>query len=251
VGFFSRRCPVDDRSRTWIEESVRWLRKEFGAGPLRAEVVLPTPEFFPGEYTGTQADVRAVVERVCGYAGVDPDLVELEFYGEDEENAMVRELGLTSEGRGAAGHYRVENGRTIIAIDQTLAHHPTQLVATIAHELGHVRLLGEERVDPDRRDHEPLTDLLTVYLGLGVFTANAAFEFHQDSRQQRTRRIGYLPEPMFGYGLACVAWLRHEPRPAWDTYLDTNPRVIMRKGLRYLEQTAEPGLLAPADDPYR
>lgn len=245
MGLFSRPCPVDERSRTWIEESVLWFRDEFGVGPLEADVVLPTPEFFPGNYSAAQDDVRAVLDRVCGYAGVDPTSVELEFYGCDEEHTMVRELGLTSSGTGVAGHYRVENGRTIVAIDQALARQPTRLVATIAHELGHARLLGEKRVSPDRRDHEPLTDLLTVYLGLGVFTANAAFDFHQDSRRTRTQRLGYLPEPMFGYGLACVAWLRGERAPAWSRHLDTNPRVIMRQGLRYLERVAEPGVLTP------
>jgi hypothetical protein len=56
-------------------------------------------------------------------------------------------------------------------------------VATVAHELGHARLLGEERVTGDRPDGEPLTDLATVYL-------------------------------------------------------DTNPRVYMKQGLRYLRRDA-------------
>jgi len=51
---------------------------------------------------------------------------------------------------------------------------------------------------------------------------------------------GYLTEPMFGYGLACHAWLRGEPRPAWARHLDTNPRVVMRSGLRYLARVAPP-----------
>ena len=36
----------------------------------------------------------------------------------------------------------------------------------------HVRLLGEQRIDPARADMEPLTDLVTVMFELGVFTAN-------------------------------------------------------------------------------
>jgi len=55
---------------------------------------------------------------------------------------------------------------------------------------------------------EPLTDLLTVFLGFGVFTANAAFriEQHQDGRSQgwSARRQGYLSEEEFGYALAVL-----------------------------------------------
>jgi hypothetical protein len=39
---------------------------------------------------------------------------------------------------------------------------PKALVATIAHELGHVLLLGDGRVATQQQDHEPLIYLLTV-----------------------------------------------------------------------------------------
>jgi hypothetical protein len=67
----------------------------------------------------------------------------------------------------------------------------------------------------DRKDGEPLTDLLTVYLGMGILTANACFDFANTAGYQfrriggwSTSRLGYLTEQMFGYGLARHAWLR-------------------------------------------
>jgi len=44
---------------------------------------------------------------------------------------------------------------------------------TALHELGHVLLLADGKISKDRKDHEHLTDLLTVWLGLGIFTANS------------------------------------------------------------------------------
>jgi hypothetical protein len=41
---------------------------------------------------------------------------------------------------------------------------------------------------------------------------------------------------MFGYGLAHYSFLRGERRPGWRRYLDTNPRVYLRRGLRYLRR---------------
>ena len=169
-----------------------------------------------------------LVAQLCRLMEVDPGTLTVELYGDSAEADLARAAGLTRRATGAAGHYRREGGRPVIAVDRTLR--PTQLIATIAHELGHVRLDGVT----DREDHEPLTDLLTVHFGLGVFGANAAFEFTQDNHRRSVRRLGYLTEPMFGYGLACHAWRRGEPRPAWARHLDANPRAYLRRGLRYL-----------------
>lgn len=119
------------------------------------------------------------------------------------------------------------------------------LVATTAHELAHERLLVEAEVDPDRADQEPLADLLTVYLGLGGFTANAALDREtwlepgqlRPRQRSRVSRQGYLTEPMFGYALARYSWLRGETDPDWADYVDTNPRTFLRQGLRYLERS--------------
>ena len=86
------------------------------------------------------------------------------------------------------------------------------------------------------KDHEQLTDLATVFFGLGAFTANAAFDFSKSQQGWRTSRLGYLGEELFGYSLAYYAYLRGEKDPSWARALDANPRDYMRKGLRYLSQ---------------
>lgn len=79
---------------------------------------------------------------------------------------------------------------------------PTSVAATIAHELGHVHLIGGKRVDPNAADHEPLTDLLTVFLGLGVLTSNSTIRdrsYHVGNWDSWSiSRQGYLTSPMFG-----------------------------------------------------
>jgi hypothetical protein len=181
MGWFAARCPVDERQRTWLEESMAWFVGEFGADVLRRPVITPTPDFFPGEFHGSDDEVRALVRRICGWFDVAA------------ERVLSEAMGLTSSWRSAAGHYRNENGRAVIGIDRTLAATPVRLVATVAHELCHVRLLDEDRIPSDRADHEPLTDLLTVYFGLGVFSANAVFEYTQTMSRRSSSRLGYLP----------------------------------------------------------
>ncbi|WP_329563107.1 hypothetical protein [Kitasatospora sp. NBC_01266] len=227
-------CPVGPEARDWIERSTAWLADEFGPAPLLRDPVLPTAEHFPGPYAGTPAEIRGLVQRICKVAGVHPETITVEIEPDSGEDAMVAELGLTSRSRYAAGHYRLREGLAVIGIDQRMAARPMALVATIAHELGHVRLLGEGRISTEREDHEPLTDLLTVYFGLGVFSANSAFATTRTHRQQSWQRLGYLSEQQFGYGLACYAWLRGERKPDWAGQLTTNPRAYLRHGLRYL-----------------
>jgi hypothetical protein len=232
-------CPVRPVEQVWIERSMDWLVAQFGRERLLGEVVLPTDDYFPGAYRGGRDDVRAVVGRLCAHMGIDPARIVLE-HDEGDDSSLSAHVPVTTRGAGAAGHHRRSGGRSIIGIRDDQAARPTALVATVAHELGHVLLLGDERIAVDRADHEPLTDLLTVYFGLGIFAANAAFEFARETTGEyhytRTSRLGYLTEPMYGYALARYAWLRGEAKPAWAKYLDTNPRVVLQRGLRYLDR---------------
>lgn len=215
-----------------------WFVTEFGRERLQGDVILPTDDFFPGSYRGSHADVRRVLRQLCAHMDIDPARIELEHGAIDDHPDLSAFVPLQTASSGAAGHFQMRHGRAVVAIRDDQAARPMALVATIAHELGHVLLLGDGRIAADRADHEPLTDLLTVYYGLGIFTANAAFEYAHESRGQyayrRTSRLGYLTEPMYGYGLARYAWLRDEVDPAWARYLDTNPRTFLKRGLRYL-----------------
>src|SRR5262245_14406851 len=205
-------CPVDLPTSQWIERRWAWLTQEFGAERLRAaRVILPTPEFFPDSYTGTDGDARRMLDRVCGYMGIAPETVELSLY-QDRNPVYDGEWR-----QGTAGLYHEEAGKFRVWVEVGNLDDPLALVATMAHELGHVHLLGHGRVSPDADDHEPLTDLLTVYLGMGIFTANSVIREHYwdlgTTSGWRIGRRGYLSMPMYGYALALFAEARGEEQP--------------------------------------
>jgi hypothetical protein len=255
---FAPTCPVEERERVWIQDSMDWFRGQFGDDPLQRPVVLPTSEFFPPPFSGSDADVRAAVHRVCGYMGLGPERIRVALTDDYDHAAALRRFvpRAVAQVDGAAGTYHDDGGGDTVTIDRSAVGDPARLLAVIAHELGHVRLLGEHRVAADRKDGEPLTDLVTVYLGMGIFTANAAFDFHGLPRDRpamriggwSTSRLGYMTEQMFGYGLACLAWLRDEPDPPWAKFLDTNPRDYLKHGLRYLRHQSPPGGAFPPPD---
>lgn len=236
MAFWGRpKCPVRPVEQEWIDTSLDWLRVQFGRLPLFGPVVLPDDTFFPGVYRGERADVAAVVDRLCAHMGIDRDTVILEHHAADDEPNLAAFLPVAYRSEGAAGHHVIRDGRSVISIRDDQAAAPMALVATIAHELGHVRLHGPGGPAGDRQDGEPLTDLATVYFGLGIFGANSVLDHTVDAGGYRTSRLGYLTEPMFGYALARYAWLRDEKDPSWARFLDTNPRAFMKRGLRYLD----------------
>lgn len=240
MGWFSPKCPVDAETKAWIDGAFGWLVEELGVEVLReSEVVLPTEEFFPDAFDGSRGAIRRMVDRVCGYMDVDPKLVAVEFF-ENDDVTRLHPLAGSGETRGhALGTYRMRrDGKYGISLDTAQALNPQTLVATIAHELGHVILLGEDRLDPDYADHEPMTDLVTVFYGLGVFNANSSFVFEQWTNSQyqgwQAGGAGYLSEEMFGYALALFAFLRGEEKPEWAGYLSTNVRSYFKSALKYI-----------------
>ncbi len=234
---FGRRCPVPERERVWIEESLDWLTGQFGQELLRRPVLLPDDPRFPRPYRDRPQDVRRVVDTLFGHLEVERAAVDVELEQDDPaEQELLRHLPRAARhSAGAAGHYRrAADGRPRITLTGELTADPVALVAVLAHELGHHRLLGEGRIAAGRRDGEPLTDLLTVFFGAGHYNANAAFRFTQDAHGWRRSALGYLTQPMFGYALARYAWLRGEPDAGWTGLLDTNLRGYFRAGTRYL-----------------
>jgi hypothetical protein len=177
--------------------------------------------------------------------------VELEIFPDETEH--LREILPYWRGDGAkraAGLYvhhskedsneeeQSEEKCMVVAIRSTQLKDPLSLVATVAHELGHVILLGGRLLDPKTSDHEPMTDLLTVFLGLGIFTANSARRFRQYQEDRRQgwsmQRLGYLPEEVYGYALARFAAERGEHRAEWMKHLSTNLRTYFKQSRTWL-----------------
>jgi hypothetical protein len=230
---------VNDEQRVWLENAGAWLVKEFDIQLSQVTIVLPTQEFFPDTYRGEEEDVRKLLHRVCSYMKVSPDRLSLELLPGEHHELRDHLPSFEASHKGAAGQYHDDGDTSRISLSADHLRDPMSLVAVIAHELGHVLLLADKKIARDRKDHEYLTDLLTVLLGLGIFTANSAFRFTQWTggfkQGWRVQRLGYLTEPMFAYALALFAWTRGETRPDWSKYLEGNIKHHLKPGLSYLK----------------
>ena len=221
--------PLDTWHKAWTETRMLWLADQLGGDRmLKAKVLRPIPEDFPRVDSRTDEGARRLMESLCEVMGVDHQKVELEIV-EDQQIP------------GAAGHHdALESGRTVIRIARSRLAEFQGLVATLAHELAHELLLGRGLLTTEVDDHELVADLLPVFLGLGIFPANAAlFEQARQHGSRQIRQHGYLPSHVLGYALALFAHVRGEGVPEWCEYLRLDAAEALRAGLKYLEKTGD------------
>lgn len=242
---FRPSCPCDPAAKAWVEERLQWLAEDFEDSAFNGRrLILPTPDFFPDPFDGTKKSVRRLLDQVCDYMDVVPDLVALKFIDDARKLWLVNETGdYLPE---AAGTYEEGKRKFIIRLAKSGLANPMELVGTMAHELAHVRLLGEGRIMREVFDNELLTDLTVIHFGLGIFLAN--LPRHWDSQyttwpDSDLKKSEYMTPPMFGWALAHLAWFRGEDKPAWSQHLCYGARTNLRQGLRYL--------LASGDSDYK
>ncbi len=241
---------VTAEQQPWIDSS--FVRLGGLLGPhrlLQATVILPTPEHFPDPYNRTEVALQRMFQRVAYQMQLNPDDIDVALF-EYEHDVTHRLVPFYSDSSsGAAGLYHHDpSERPHISINESQLKDPMALVATLAHELGHIILLRPGLVDRKDPDMEPLNDPLTIFLGFGIFTANAAFRFeqHSDNTSQgwSASRSGYLSEQQLGYALARFAYERGEPKPEWASFLSTNIASYRKRSATWLVKNHEPHLFA-------
>jgi hypothetical protein len=155
--FFKPSLPIPEEEREWIDSSLLRLIKIFGHDPfVRRRTILPKPEFFPDRYTPSEEGLQALLNRVCGYMDVDSERVEFHVYSERDDSIQSHFSSWENSHSGAAGKYYHpdEPGQKLqIGLNMELLGEPMKLVATIAHELGHVILLGGGLLNTEDEDH--------------------------------------------------------------------------------------------------
>lgn len=242
LGWFSPQCPVDTAAKRWLEERLHWLVSQFGRDVFtRRAVILPTTEFFPDPMDGTHESVRNLLNQVCRYMDVNPDAVTLELFTQRNDLWLVNDSGRYLP-TGAAGLYDEQPGKTVIHIETSELFDLSGLVGTMAHELAHLRLMGERRVTGNEYDNELLTDLTVVFHGLGIFAGNSPRNWDsQYSSWPGTdmRRPEYMTLPMFAYALAHAAWLRDQRKPEWSRFMSFDLRACFKQGMRFLYKTGD------------
>ena len=230
--------PLDKELRKYFENNLIWLTQEFPEPDIeKRKILCPTNNDFPIVWKYSKDNALEVLKIISENMQIDFNEIELDFYenGIKEINVGASSIFMQTDPnvQDSAGFFlnEKENGKFIISLDESLLEKPDILIATVAHELSHVKLLGEQRID---ENDEMLTDFATVFFGLGIFNANAAFQFYNEPDRWGYSNLGYLKIEEWAYALALFAFIRQEDNPQWQQYLSKTIKSEFEKSLQYM-----------------
>jgi hypothetical protein len=244
-GLFSKKqkpeCPIDPEMRLWMENAFLYLATQFGHDNIATKPMLqPTPEHFPFQFDSSKESLINTAEIVARQMEIDINEINLETFeqniqefGSDFGHRIWTEVDNDSDNTLAAGLYFDKNdqGKYDILIEQKNLSDPESLVATLAHEFAHIKLLGEKRLD---FNDESLTDLTPVVFGLGIFNANSSFKEHKSFDSYGHNSLGYLNQREWGYALALYSHFRQEENPEWIKFLTPNLKSDYKKSVEFI-----------------
>jgi hypothetical protein len=234
-------CPVQEETRQWLERCFAWMIHSFGRENIKNRKVL-TPSFkdFPVKYDGQYQSAIETLKIVATQMEINVDEIHLDIYKEgiteiDTGGVFGNRIFMKNDEQEkySGGLYwgKHEDNKYHIGLEEKKLKEPPAIVATLSHELAHIKLLGENRIE---KNNEPLTDLTTIIFGLGIFNANAAFQTKSSYDSWGWSKSGYLSQMEWGYALALFAYIREEENPDWINFLTTNVKADFNQGSRFI-----------------
>ena len=177
---------------------------------------------------------------------MDIDINQLDLIIYSEPKIIEFSEGLQSE-RGnyipTAGKYvEHESGLIDIMVEEEQLKSPISLIATIAHELVHVKLLADGRID---ENDEYLTDLGSLVYGFGVFNSNTAvtemntWSGVSHSGWQMSGGAGYLHYKVQAFALALLSNYKNEEDLNWVNFLHKEVKKYYQQSVEYIEHNKE------------
>jgi len=235
--------PVTATDKEWIENGFQVLADMFGHDYLRAlPTITPDKRYFDRHFTGTEADAEFIFKRVAELMDIDPWEIQLMFYS---EQPIAYSPGITEtpsdnlkgDRKGSVGRYVDKGlGQKEIWLKLEMLHDMAGMIATLAHELAHYKLLGEHRMETN---DEYLTDLTVIAFGFGIFTANSYFQFSKWQGRGyhgwHMQKKGYLPEQMIAYAMAWLAHCRDEDI-SWKHYLNRTMKKYFERSYAWIAE---------------
>ncbi len=216
--------PVDEEQRKWLEFAFTCMYNEFGPDEFHKRRIYTPEDFSKYKFNGDKKEVEQLARQIATIMEIDPDVVQLEYF-----TGGMNEFRHDENVLNPGGQYfeKDENGKYLIALSEQLLKYPQDLISTIAHEYGHIKLLGEKRL---AINDEHLTDAIPLIFGLGIFSANSCFTFTATSYSQS----GYLTQMDWGYLLALSAYVCENDNPEWLKYLNVTLQKDFEQSINFM-----------------
>lgn len=228
---------VTPQDKDWVEKNIDWLIQSFGLDKLMDRpFILPTNENFPYNNLKDDTQFQKLLEQLCQLWDINPNHIKVKFFDDFASKQWTTWMpqGKWSDASGLYSQEHTLDGKRFnIQLAKSNLNNPHLLVAVLAHELAHVKLLGGNYVNHNDPDMEPLTDLACIFFGLGVFVANSC----QTKDIYWIGRNGYLPNEIISYTNALICYITQKNPSEYLEYLNTNTNELFRQDYAFLKKT--------------
>jgi tetratricopeptide (TPR) repeat protein len=240
-GLFSKKIhqpTVTPEDKEWVEKNITWFIEVFGLDRLKEQpFIAPTTDNFPYNNLQDTEQFQKLFEQLCSYWEVNPDEIIVKFFDDFKSKQWTEWVRPQSEFKEPAGlynqNYTTDAKRFTIQLAKSNLGHPQLLVAVVAHELAHVKLLGGNYINRNDADLEPLTDLASIFFGFGIFVANSV----QTTDIYWVSRSGYLPNQLISYANALICYITKYDVKRYLSLLNTNTIDLFKKDFEFLTKT--------------
>ena len=236
---------ITPEDKKWVEESITFLEENLGAREAKIGTVLPTHPYFNRTFEGTLSDAKFLLNQVMQLMGIEDINIQLKLFNDgavkmEDGRILTTPADINGRWEGAAGMYQNLNGVTTIFIATDQLNNSETLIATLAHELSHQLLLGEQWI---KENDEYLTDLLAIVCGFGIFIGNSKFNFSSQhigiGSNWKMSKQGYLPEQVIAYAMAYLSIKRGESTD-YVTFLNKTIAKYFKQSIKYLKKNGVP-----------
>ena len=233
------KLPITSDDKEWVNDHFAWFFQQFGTRIFYdAHIILLPGDLLPNYDPSKFPDEKTVIRAFCKRLSIPFEQIILDpIY-----QGITDKYGLYAGMLGSyASFIDPEDFQELYLISLNMEENIDlqEIFGTLIHEFCHIKLLGENRISVYQRpDHEFLTDLLTIFWGFGVISANEAFysrgEYYEQFMLNYSESRGYLPLEVWAYGLALYAILRGESYIDWPNALGKEIRPLFDSCLDYL-----------------
>ncbi len=146
--FFKKKisCPIPDWDQQWMEDAFKWMIIEFGIDKIKSKkVLLPTKDDFPFDIVPSEQTAHYFLEKIALQMDIDYNKIKLIFFDEEQHiigDNSIQPISIISESNtNYAGAYygSNESGEYVISLNKAQMNYPENIIATIAHELSHIK----------------------------------------------------------------------------------------------------------------
>jgi len=230
---------VTPEDKEWIEKNFIWFIEVFGLSRLKSTpFILPASDTFPFTNLKDTYQFQTLFEQLCSYWDVDAKEINVKFFDDIKSKQWSNLAPQGSYTEPLGEYYRAytrEEKRFNIHLAKSNLDHPQLLIAVIAHELAHVKLLGGNYIKQGDPDMEPLTDLASIFFGFGLFVANTC----QIQDAYWIGRSGYLPNELISYSNALICYITEHDIEKYLPLLNPNTKALFKQDYEFLINTGD------------